>query len=379
MNTIGNLLRETGFAMLLQSGGWQNILMLCIAVFLLYLAICRKCQPLFLCAAAFGMLLANLPGAELFHEILFAGGSVQWNLLRGAPVTQELLSSLAAAGVPQRVLASVHPGQVLSPGLVDFLYLGQALGVYPCLLLMGLGTRADFDALIKAPRCFLIGALSQLGVFAAAALLALAGFSGADAASAALAGGLCGPAALFAASRLAPSLIAPIALSICLCMAAAPHLTPRFPGSVCKQSAFPAQRTAVSGKEQLLFAVLITILVSLLLPAAGALIGSLMFGALLRACGVTGRLEAAIRQDLFSIVLIFLGLCLGLSSNGQSVLTLKTPLTLLGSFLGLCIGRLLRSALLRLFRLSAEVKAGLCPEDLICSILTAGFFLSVFS
>ena len=379
MNAIGNLLQETGFALLRQPGSWKNLVMLAIACFLLYLAIGRRAQPLVLCAAAFGMILANLPGAELFHEILFAGGGVQLSLLRGEPVTQELLALLAASGVPQSVLSSVQTGQTITPGIADFLYIGTALGIYPCLLLMGLGASTDFGPLLSRPRDFLLGAVSQLGVFAAMALLFALGFTGREAASSALAAGLGAPAAVFVSSRLAPQLLAPIAFSGCLCMAAAPKLSSRLtPHTAAVQKASEAGKT-----ELVLFPILSTIIVSLLLPAAGALIGSLMLGNLLRVCGVTERLSQTVRQEFFHIILIFQSLCLGLAANGRSVLSWKTAAVLALSLAGFCFGALCRTLVSRLFSRSDRVPAaaftGLDAQSLLCSILAAGIMLGALA
>lgn len=379
MNAIGNLLQETGFALLRQPDSWKNLVMLLVACFLLYLAIGRRSQPLVLCAAAFGMILANLPGSELFHEILFAGGGVQLSLLRGEPVTQACLASLAASGVPQSVLSSVQAGQTITPGIADFLYLGTALGIYPCLLLMGLGARTDFGPLLARPCSLLLGAVSQFGVFAAMALLSALGLTGREAASAALAAGLGGPAAVFVSARLAPHLLAPIAFSVCLCMAVAPKLS-----SWLAPRTAAAQQVQEPGKTELvLFPILSTIFVSLLLPAAGALIGSLMLGNLLRVCGVTERLSQTVRQEFFHIALIFQSLCLGLAANGRSMLSWKTAAVLVLGLAGFCFGALCRALVSRLFRRGAcssdAAFTGLDAQSLLGSILAAGFLLGTLA
>lgn len=379
MNAIGNLLQETGFALLRQPGSWKNLVMLLIACFLLYLAIGRRSQPLVLCAAAFGMILANLPGAELFHEILFAGGGVQLSLLRGEPVTQECLASLAASGVPQSLLSSIQTGQTITPGIADFLYIGTALGVYPCLFLMGLGASTDFGPLLSRPRGFLLGAVSQFGVFAAMALLLALGFTGREAASSALIAGLGGPAAVFVSSRFAPHLLAPIAFSVCLCMAVAPKLS-----SWLAPHAPAVQQSPKTGKTELvLFPILSTIFVSLLLPAVSALIGSLMLGNLLRVCGVTERLSQTVQQEFFHIALIFQSLCLGLAANGRSMLSWKTAAVLVLGLAGFCFGALCRALVSRLFRRDAcdsdAAFTGLDAQSLLGSILAAGFLLGTLA
>ena len=118
--------------------------MIGVACILLYLGIVKKFEPLLLVTIAFGMLLTNLPGAEMFHEILFAGGHIHWDLFGGAPITAQFLAEMKASGVTDAVLSAVTVGQTITPGLVDVLYLGIKLGIYPCLIFMGVGAMTDF-------------------------------------------------------------------------------------------------------------------------------------------------------------------------------------------------------------------------------------------
>lgn len=165
MTAIINFLQQTGFYMFGQEGNWKCLIMIAISFVLLYLAIVKGFEPLLLLPIAFGMLCTNLPGADMFHEILFAGGHVHWDLFGGAPITQEFLTEMSEAGVADAVLAPWAVGSTVSLGLLDVLYLGVKLGIYPCLIFMGVGTMTDFGPLIANPKSLLLGAAAQLGIF----------------------------------------------------------------------------------------------------------------------------------------------------------------------------------------------------------------------
>ena len=147
------------------ANNWKCLVMIVIALVLSYLAIVKKFEPLLLLPISFGMLLTNLPGAEMYHEILFAGGHIHWDLIGGATVTQEFLNELASSGVSETVLNSVAVGKSISIGLIDILYLGVKLGIYPCLIFLGVGAMTDFGPLIANPKSLLLGAAAQLGIF----------------------------------------------------------------------------------------------------------------------------------------------------------------------------------------------------------------------
>ena len=220
MDAIIRFLQDTGFYLFSQDGNWRCLIMLGIACVLLYLGIVKKFEPLLLVPIAFGMLITNLPGANMFHEIFFAGGHIHWDLIGGQPVTASLLADLHSQGVAENVLApyiqqlmtaaqttfspemveqaiaavteeagaaitaleaqlqalvqaeqaAAYYGMTLSdititPGLVDILYLGVKLGIYPCLIFMGVGAMTDFGPLIANPKSLLLGAAAQLGIF----------------------------------------------------------------------------------------------------------------------------------------------------------------------------------------------------------------------
>ena len=140
MEAIMNFIQATGFYQI-ATGDWKVLIMMLVSFVLLYLAIVKKFEPLLLLPIAFGMLITNLPGAEMYHEILFAGGHVNWEFFGGNPITPEFLAHLEELGVSEAVRGTVSVGQSISVGLIDVLYLGVKLGIYPCLIFMGVGAR----------------------------------------------------------------------------------------------------------------------------------------------------------------------------------------------------------------------------------------------
>ena len=181
MQAILNFCEQTGFYQFFVGENWKCAVMILIACVLLFLGIVKKFEPLLLVPIAIGMLVTNLPGAGMYHEILFAGGHVHWDLFGGAPITAEFLAEMAEVGVSADVLASVSVGQSISAGLIDILYLGIKLGIYPCLIFMGVGAMTDFGPLIANPKSLLLGAAAQLGIFMTYVGCRLLGFTGAEA------------------------------------------------------------------------------------------------------------------------------------------------------------------------------------------------------
>ena len=165
MDGIINFLQQTGFYIVQQNP--LSLIMLVVSCVLLYLAIVKQFEPLLLLPIAFGMLLTNLPGAGMFHEVLFANGHVQWELFGGATVTQEIIDEIAAGGATENIINELTGllGTSISVGLLDVLYLGVKLGVYPCLIFVGVGAMTDFGPLIANPKSLLLGAAAQLGIF----------------------------------------------------------------------------------------------------------------------------------------------------------------------------------------------------------------------
>ena len=382
MEAILNFINDTGFVLFLQAGGWMNLVMLCIACFLLYLGIGKKFEPLLMVTIAFGMLMTNLPGAGMFHEIFFAGGHIHWDLIGGAPVTAEFLAEMQELGVSQNVLApyveqlmaaaqavfspealesamteiTASAGSALSTlevqlqalvqaeqaaayygvtmsdvtvstGLIDILYLGVKLGIYPCLIFMGVGAMTDFGPLIANPKSLLLGAAAQVGIFLTYAGCRFMGFTGVQASSIGIIGGADGPTAIFVTAMLAPALLGPIAVAAYSYMALVPVIQP----PIMKLLTTEKERQIVmkplrqvSKKEKIIFPIVVTIFVALLVPSAGPLIACLMLGNLFRECGVTERLSKTVQNELINIVTIFLGVSVGATATGATFLSLQT-------------------------------------------------------
>jgi len=328
MEAILNFVNSTGFALFFQGENWKCLVMIVIACVLLFLGIVKKFEPLLLVPIAFGMLVTNLPGANMFHEILFAGGHIHWDLFGGAPITAEFLAEMAAAGVAEDVLSAVAVGQSISVGLIDVLYLGIKLGIYPCLIFMGVGAMTDFGPLIANPKSLLLGAAAQLGIFLAYTGARLSGlFTGNEAASIGIIGGADGPTAIFVTAMLAPALLGPIAVAAYSYMALVPVIQP----PIMKLLTTEEERKIVmkplrevSKTEKIVFPIVVTIFVALLVPSAAPLIACLMLGNLFKECGVTERLSKAVQNELMNIVTVFLGVSVGATATGATFLTLKT-------------------------------------------------------
>ena len=295
METIINFLQQTGFSMIGEN--WKMLVMIAIALFLSYLAIVKKFEPLLLLPISFGMLLTNLPGATLFHEELFAGGHVNWQALSE------------------------------SAGLLDYLYLGVKLGIYPCLIFMGVGAGTDFEPLLANPKTLLLGAAAQLGIFIVFILARLLGFTPAEAGAIGIIGGADGPTAIYTAIRLAPHLLGAIAVAAYSYMALVPVIQPPIMRALTterERKIRMSQLRTVSKKEKILFPIIVAIIVSLILPSAATLIGCLMLGNLMKESGVVERLSKAAQNELNNIVVIFLGTTVGATATAEAFLNLQT-------------------------------------------------------
>ncbi len=300
MDTLINFVQDTGFAMV--AANPKVLIMLLISFVLLYLAIVKKFEPLLLLPIAFGMLLTNLPGAEMYHEELFAGGHVHWDLFSGD------------AG--------------LTPGLIDYLYLGVKLGIYPCLIFLGVGAMTDFGPLIANPKSLLLGAAAQLGIFVTFfGTRLLFDFTPFEAASTGIIGGADGPTAIFVTSKLAPELLGPIAVAAYSYMALVPVIQPpimKLLTTKKERQIEMKQLREVSKTEKIIFPIVITAFVSILLPSAAPLIGSLMLGNLMRECGVVDRISKTAQNELMNIVTIFLGISVGATATAETFLRPQT-------------------------------------------------------
>nr|WP_326127719.1 sodium ion-translocating decarboxylase subunit beta [uncultured Oscillibacter sp.] len=328
MEAILDFVNSTGFALFAQGDNWKCLVMIVIACGLLYLGIVKKFEPLLLVPIAFGMLITNLPGANMFHEIFFAGGHIHWDLIGGAPVTQAFLNELSAAQVSDAVLATAAVGQSITPGLVDILYLGVKLGIYPCLIFMGVGAMTDFGPLIANPKSLLLGAAAQLGIFVTFVGCRLSGlFSSAQAGSIGIIGGADGPTAIFVSTLLAPELLGPIAVAAYSYMALVPVIQPpimRLLTTEAERKIVMKPLREVSKKEKIIFPIMVAIFVALLVPSAAPLIACLMLGNLFKECGVVERLSKTVQNELINIVTIFLGVSVGCTATGRTFLSLQT-------------------------------------------------------
>ncbi len=331
MQAILNFCEQTGFYQFFQGDNWKCAIMIVVACVLLFLGIVKKFEPLLLVPIAIGMLVTNLPGAEMYHEILFAGGHIHWDLFGGNPITAEFIAEMQASGVSEAVLSSVAVGQTVSVGLIDVLYLGIKLGIYPCLIFMGVGAMTDFGPLIANPKSLLLGAAAQLGIFLTYVGCRLLGFTGAEASSVGIIGGADGPTAIFVTAMLAPALLGPIAVSAYSYMALVPVIQPPIMKALTtkeeRQIVMKPLRE-VSKKEKIIFPIVVTIFVALLVPSAAPLIACLMFGNLAKECGVTDRLSKTMQNELMNIVTIFLGVSVGATATGATFLSPKTLMIL---------------------------------------------------
>ncbi|MBQ6881024.1 MAG: sodium ion-translocating decarboxylase subunit beta [Alistipes sp.] len=282
--------------------GWGNLIMIGIAFFLCYLAIKKEYEPMLMLTIAFGMFLTNLPGAGMYHSELFAGGHVHW--------------------------AEFADGA----GLLDYLYLGVKLGIYPCLIFVGVGAMTDFGPLIANPKSFLLGAAAQVGIFATfLAAFATGAFTPEQAGSIGIIGGADGPTAIFLTSKLAPELLGPIAVAAYSYMALVPVIQPPIMRALTtkkeRQIKMNTLRT-VSKKERIIFPIVLAAIISLLLPDAAPLIGCLMLGNLMKECGVVDRLSKTVQNELMNIVVIFLGITVGATATAEAFLNVKTLMIL---------------------------------------------------
>ena len=328
MEAINNFLTSTGFYLFTQGDNWKCLVMIAISCVLLFLGIKKKFEPLLLVPIAIGMLVTNLPDAGMYHEILFAGGHVHWDLFQGGVVTPEFIAEMQALGVSDAVLGTVAVGSTVSVGLIDVLYLGIKLGIYPCLIFMGVGSMTDFGPLIANPKSLLLGAAAQLGIFITFIGCRLMGFSGAEASSVGIIGGADGPTAIFVTAMLAPALLGPIAVSAYSYMALVPVIQPPIMKALTtekERQIVMRPLREVSKKEKIFFPVVVTVFVALLVPSAAPLIACLMLGNLARECGVLDRLSKTMQNELMNIVTIFLGVSVGATATAATFLSPKTP------------------------------------------------------
>ena len=306
---VSGFFEEMGIVQFFVGEGWKNAVMIGIGCFLLFLAIVKKYEPLLLLPIAFGMLLTNLPGAGLFD-------SAMWNehFLNASSPHYHDYNYVFANG-----------------GLLDVLYVGVKMGVYPCLIFLGVGAMTDFGPLIANPKSLLLGAAAQIGIFATFVVtqmdLPIFGFTPAQAASIGIIGGADGPTAIFLTSKLAPELLGPIAVAAYSYMALVPVIQPPIMRALTTKSERMIkmeQLRTVSKREKIIFPIVVAVVVSLIVPSAATLIGCLMLGNLMKESGVVERLSKAAQNELNNIVVICLGLTVGATATAESFLNWNT-------------------------------------------------------
>ncbi|MCR4725692.1 MAG: sodium ion-translocating decarboxylase subunit beta [Clostridia bacterium] len=300
---LKNLWEGSGYSMI----HWQQVVMLVVACGLLFLGIAKKFEPLLLVGIAFGMLLTNLPGlstesAALFHSEWWTG------------------EDAVAHGVDY--LNVLQHG-----GLLDVLYIGVKTGLYPCLIFIGVGAMTDFGPMLANPKSLILGAAAQLGIYMALILAITVGFTGEVAASVAIIGGADGPTAIFVTKTLAPERLGAIAIAAYSYMALIPLIQPpimRVLTTKKERMIKMDQLRTVSKKEKIIFPIAVTIITCVLLPSVAPLLGCLMFGNLLKECGVTERLSDTAQNALMNIVTLFLGISVGATAQFETFLTFDT-------------------------------------------------------
>ena len=384
LETLKSFIADTGIFKLLSHEGeninsladfsydpawWQTAVMFVVAFVLIYLAIGRKFEPLLLLPIAVGMLLTNLPGGGMFNldffipnqaavielENAFADGIisvVEFEKLKelGLPVVEAFGAERSAGDMTftenayellMESLTSVNYGDVLHHGgLLDLLYLGVKLGIYPCLIFIGIGAMTDFSPLISNPKSLLIGAGAQFGVFVAFAGALFLGFAPEVAASIGIIGGADGPTAILVTKTLAPSFLGAIAIAAYSYMALIPMIQPPFMKLLTTKKERQIRMTTlrqVSKTEKILFPIVVTFVVGLIIPDALPLVGCLMFGNLLNVCGLTDRLSKTAQNELMNIVTIFLGITVGATASATNFLRPETLKIIALGLVAFCI------------------------------------------
>lgn len=322
-STILGLVNDSGIYDIIK-GNWKSAVMILISFVLLYLAIVKQFEPLLLMPIAFGMLLTNLPLAGIMDEPIY-----------------EILSNPTyhgKAGVP------IYNGDLLvgyqyikqNGGLLYYLYQGVKLGIFPPLIFMGVGAMTDFGPLIANPMSLLLGAAAQLGIFLAFIVALILGFTPAEAGAIGIIGGADGPTAIYVTTKLAPGLLGPIAIAAYSYMALVPVIQPPIMKALTSKKdrqIVMGQLRTVSKTEKIVFPIVVTVLVSLMLPSAAPLIGSLMLGNLFKESGVTERLSKTAQNELMNIVTIFLGVTVGATAKAETFLQWQTiKIILMGVF-----------------------------------------------
>lgn len=323
VEAVQGIIADSAFPQLLTPTGLKQLLMIVIACVLFYLAIKKGFEPLLLVPIAFGMLLTNLPMAGMYHPEFF---------------------NIQPDGSVLNAMEIVNHG-----GLLDILYLGVKLGIYPPLIFLGIGAMTDFGPLIANPKSFLLGAAAQIGIFLTffgalalgAAFPEAIGFGAREAGAIGIIGGADGPTAIYVAKALAPDILGSIAVAAYSYMALVPLIQPPIMKALTtkkERMVVMEQLRPVSRVEKLVFPVLTTIVVSFIVPAAAPLVGMLMLGNLMKECGVVDRLVKTAQNELMNIVTIFLGITVGATATAENFLSGKTIGIIVLGLLAFCCG-----------------------------------------
>ena len=297
---IAEIFAKSGWAQIFfTEGGWKYAVMLAVACVLLYLAIVKQFEPLLLLPIGFGMLMTNLPLDGIFHMDIFINSTnhIDWALLGS------------------------------SGGMVDYIYLGVKLGIYPPLIFLGIGTMTDFEPLIARPSSLLLGAAAQLGIFFTFVGAKILGFTNQEAGAIGIIGGADGPTAIYVTTKLAPHLLGSIAVAAYCYMALVPVIQPPIMKALTNEKERQIVMTAprrVSKTEKILFPIIVTIIVALTLPDAAILVGCLMMGNLMKESGVVERITKTAGNELMNIITIFLGFSVGCTTNAATFLNIQT-------------------------------------------------------
>ena len=297
---IAEIFAKSGWAQIFfTEGGWKYAVMLAVACVLLYLAIVKQFEPLLLLPIGFGMLMTNLPLDGIFHMDIFINSTnhIDWALLGS------------------------------SGGMVDYIYLGVKLGIYPPLIFLGIGTMTDFEPLIARPSSLLLGAAAQLGIFFTFVGAKILGFTNQEASAIGIIGGADGPTAIYVTTKLAPHLLGSIAVAAYCYMALVPVIQPPIMKVLTTEKERQIVMTAprrVSKTEKILFPIIVTIIVALTLPDAAILVGCLMMGNLMKESGVVERITKTAGNELMNIITIFLGFSVGCTTNAATFLNIQT-------------------------------------------------------
>ncbi len=300
MEIIQQLWENSGFALL----GWKELVMILVSFVLFFLAISKKFEPLLLVPIAFGILLANLPGANLMADP--TGIMDASNIVEGA--------------------------HWYDSGVLRLIYAGVKSSIFPCLVFLGIGAMTDFGPLLANPVSLLLGAAAQLGIYVAFIIALFLGFTPEEAASIGIIGGADGPTAILLTGKLADHLLAPIAVAAYSYMALIPIIQPKIMKILTTEKERKVemkQLRTVSKTEKIIFPIIVLVICALLIPSCASLIGMLMLGNLFKECGVTDRLSDTAQNALTNIVTILLGLTVGATANGDAFLSPDTILIIL--------------------------------------------------